>query len=448
MKTKNKLLTMVGIAVVLFSVFLVAMPAIAAEQNAQKVSTSGVTTASKDDYVLGVYGNANEDDTIDMRDLTYVKLIFFGKKPETELADAKYDGKINPLDFIQIKLIIVGKEKELTFGDSSERIVTIDMPVKNLMSLICESEVIRLLGAQDRVVAVNKYESKHSENHPVMSKKPVIGGINTDDVDYEKILAIADQTEGQDIAITYAGYWTENIEEPLDPVEGIKVVKFNFHKSDIFVPLFKQLAIMLGEKEKCQEYLNWRNDNFDQIEDWEQEIPPEERVKVYYDAGRMGHFDTYGTPDSSPSITIRLAGGKNIAEDLGIYSTTVDPEWILEEDPEVIVSREMNAEYVVGVKLGYHSETTTADYPKLEEARQELMETPGINGTKAVTDGSVYFIEESLIAGPQQPVGVMYLAKWFYPERFADLNPKEQNRKYWEEFMDLEYKGIYVYPEE
>jgi iron complex transport system substrate-binding protein len=44
-----------------------------------------------DTCTLEIYGNANEDDTIDMRDLTYVKLIFFGKKPETELADAKYD---------------------------------------------------------------------------------------------------------------------------------------------------------------------------------------------------------------------------------------------------------------------------------------------------------------------------------------------------------------------
>jgi competence protein ComGC len=90
MKTKNKIFVLVEIAIVLCSVFLVAtLPAIAAEQNQemQKASASEVTTASEDDYVLGIYGNANEDDTIDMRDLTYVKLIFFGKKPETELAD-------------------------------------------------------------------------------------------------------------------------------------------------------------------------------------------------------------------------------------------------------------------------------------------------------------------------------------------------------------------------
>jgi iron complex transport system substrate-binding protein len=103
MKTKNKMIALLEIAIVLCSVFLVSIPAIAAE-----IYAPGL---------LDVFGNANEDDTIDMRDLTYVKLIFFGKKPETELADAKYDGKINPLDFIQIKLIIVGKERELTYID-------------------------------------------------------------------------------------------------------------------------------------------------------------------------------------------------------------------------------------------------------------------------------------------------------------------------------------------
>ena len=53
MKTKNKLLAMVEIVVVLCSAFLVAIPAIAAEQTTQEVSASTVTTASEDDYVLG-----------------------------------------------------------------------------------------------------------------------------------------------------------------------------------------------------------------------------------------------------------------------------------------------------------------------------------------------------------------------------------------------------------
>jgi len=73
MKTKNKMLALLEIAVVLCSMFLVAIPVIAAGQNQerQNANASTITTASEDEFVLGVYGNANEDDTIDMRDLTY-----------------------------------------------------------------------------------------------------------------------------------------------------------------------------------------------------------------------------------------------------------------------------------------------------------------------------------------------------------------------------------------
>ena len=61
---KAKTIALVGIAVVLCSVLLVAtLPAtaIAAEQTTQKVSASTITAASEDDYVLDIYGNANED---------------------------------------------------------------------------------------------------------------------------------------------------------------------------------------------------------------------------------------------------------------------------------------------------------------------------------------------------------------------------------------------------
>ena len=101
---KTKILGLVGIVVVLCSVLLVALPTIAADQTTQKASA----TALGDDFVLEIYGNANEDDTIDMRDTTYLKLVIFGKKPKTELADANNDGKISMLDVGQAKVIILG----------------------------------------------------------------------------------------------------------------------------------------------------------------------------------------------------------------------------------------------------------------------------------------------------------------------------------------------------
>jgi iron complex transport system substrate-binding protein len=68
-----------------------------------------------------IYGNANEDDVLDMRDVTYIKLVIFGKKPATTFADANYDGKISMLDVGQTKLIILGKEKLLTLIDQANR---------------------------------------------------------------------------------------------------------------------------------------------------------------------------------------------------------------------------------------------------------------------------------------------------------------------------------------
>ena len=56
-----------------------------------------------------IYGNANEDEILDMRDVTYLKQVIFGKEPETTLTDANYDGKISMLDIGQTKLIILGK---------------------------------------------------------------------------------------------------------------------------------------------------------------------------------------------------------------------------------------------------------------------------------------------------------------------------------------------------
>ena len=77
-----------------------------------------------------IYGNANEDDVLDMRDVTYIKLVIFGKKPATDLADANYDGKISMLDIGQTKLIILGKEKKLTLVDLADRTVTVPRPIE------------------------------------------------------------------------------------------------------------------------------------------------------------------------------------------------------------------------------------------------------------------------------------------------------------------------------
>jgi ABC-type Fe3+-hydroxamate transport system substrate-binding protein len=179
------MIVMVEIAIVLCSVFLVAIPAIAADQTTQKA----ITTASEDDYVLGVYGNANEDDTMDMGDVVYTKLAIFGKKPKTELCDAKYDGRINVLDVIQTKLIILGKEKELTFVDGFGEAVTIRKPVERIVSVWCtNNELLKVLDATDKIVGIDAgMTGKSTTLFPEISALPNCGGWYSPD--FEAILS-------------------------------------------------------------------------------------------------------------------------------------------------------------------------------------------------------------------------------------------------------------------
>ena len=63
-------------------------------------------------------------------------------------------------------------------------------------------------------------------------------------------------------------------------------------------------------------------------------------------------------------------------------------------------------------------------------------------------DGQVYVVSIEIYTGPRAPVGVLYFAKWLYPQLFADLDPEAVHREFLSRFHGLEAKGAWVYPGE
>ena len=449
MKTRKKMIAMVEIAIVLCSVFLVALPAIAAD-GTQKASASEVTTTSEDDYVLGVYGNANEDDTIDMRDLTYEKLIFFGKKPETELADAKYDGKINPLDFIQIKLIIVGKEKELTFVDAERESKTVSMPVTKIVVLNPDcTDAIRAIGAKDKIVGIERATAKHTKFFPKISTLPSVGiGVMPD---LEKILEMKLEMN-LDIVIAYAprGYnpGHEGLEDKLEP--EVSVVRLNFHKAETLKDEMLKLGYILGEVENAMKYLEWHDIYVAEIEEKVSDIPEDEKPKVLIDCGcREGSTDRIiSTEVKSISQLCEKAGGRNIA--VGITTPGFSPghpyvslEWILSQNQDVIIGGATGFNTREG---GYE----TDDESGMKAYYDEIIGLPGFGNLIAVKDGRVYIIHHDVAYGPNYPVGLAYMAKWLHPTLFEDLDPQAIHQEYIDRFCHIDFNvyedAVFVYP--
>ena len=430
---KTKTIALLEIAIVLFSLFLVAIPAIAADQTMQKASASEVTTASEDDYVLGVYGNANEDDTIDMRDLTYVKLIFFGKKPETELADAKYDGKINPLDFIQIKLIIVGKEKEITIVCSPPygEVTTVKKPVERIVVLSDpQADAIRVLEAENRVVGIGSGIAKEETLLPVMHKMPTVGKFNKPDP--EAILALT-----PDIVIAYGKYSPE-LEEKIEPY--VTVVRLDLKDPEVIVGDIKKLGYILDKKDEAEEFIDFYNGHISTIRERVEGISEEDKPLVYFEYyPSIWEYKTAGKASSDQEC--KIVGGINIAADLASF-VGVDPEWVVDQNPNIIILIEVST-----LPCGYGTDDITG----MKVTREKVMNRPGFKIITAIKNEDVYVISSDIRCGIQKVIGIAYWAKWFHPELFEDVNPKAIHQVYIDRFQridyDLDKHGVFVYPE-
>ena len=414
----------VVIAIALCSALLVALPAIVAE----------------DDYVLGVYGNANEDDTIDMRDLTYVKLIFFGEKPETELADAKYDGEINPLDFVQIKLVIVGKEKELTIVDSAGRAVTVNMPVERTVVLsYAVAEAAKIVKADEGIVGVSLDIKRRTTFFPVLSELPSVGVMETENLDVEKIIEL-----NPDLVCTSRFKSQGNDLEAKLP-DTIAVTCWDMGRLDVMQNNVMILGYLLDKREEAEQFCNFYQEYIDEtIGERLSEISESDKQRVYLE--HIGDYMAFTVGSSGHEMCV-ATGGINIATDLPDIpkkpTVKVDPEWLIEENPDVIV------------KMVYCSKSGLCGYceddpQEMKKRRAEFMSRPGWEGLTAVANDRVYLIDRDLLGSTANFVGATYMAKWLYPDLFEDLDPNAFHQEYLTEFQRLDYDldehGVFAYP--
>jgi iron complex transport system substrate-binding protein len=392
--------------------------------------------ANGDDYVLGVYGNANEDDTIDMRDLTYVKLIFFGKKPETELADAKYDGKINPLDFIQIKLIIVGKEKVLTIVDSADKIKTVKKPIKGIVTYNTNAlETMRSIKVEkDRIVGVSIYAVQDAIFFPEFSDYPAISGWPS--LDCEKILGLYPE-----VVILYGTFFEsmyEDAEEKLKPA-GITVIGLDLCRPTTEVEEVKKLGYIFDKRNEADEFIDFYHGIMDTIKEEVEDIVEDERPRVYFEAYKKYHSS--GNVKGGYHDYIEMAGGHSIFSDIhGIEFPDVDAEEVIERDPEIIV------------KLPWAGGYDVDDVTKLKSIRDEIMDRPELKEVSAVKKGKVYVISSEITGTASHVVSIAYMAKWFHLDLFEDLDPQAIHQEYLTRFQRLDYDldkhGVFVYHSE
>jgi len=401
--------------------------------------------AAASDYTLNVFGNANEDDTINMQDVTYTELIILEYRDQTELSDAKHDGKINMQDVTQIELVILGKEKELTFIAPTEalqpgppEIITIEKPVERIVVLMAPStEVLRSIDAEDKIVGVGTHIKDEDVFFPELSQLPCIGTWMGPGLDYEAILSL-----NPDLFMAFVKGPRYMDEEKLP---GVTIIGMNLRTPEGFIGRVKLLGYIVDKGEKAQEYIDWHEGWTDEIRSQTEALSEDAKPKVFH----WSFFQpggSYKTVHESGRIHQMgdIAGGRDLAEGLSGTWPDVDAEWVVTQNPGAIVAQS----YSNYIPSGYG----TDDPEEMAAARDDILNRLELAEVPAVKTGDVYMMAFLDIAtgGSGCLIGTAYMAKWFHPELFEDLDPEAIHQEYLTEFQGLDYDlsehGVFVYP--
>ena len=318
-----------------------------------------------------------------------------------------------------------GKPK--TIVDSANRTITIYKPIKRIVALTSDAtEALVILGAKDKVVGVSKYIKDARKQFPELSKLPSVGSCF--DPDIEAIVKLH-----PDVVITYVRWPNPSkLEEKLRLLHtNITVIRLDFYKGNTMVEEFKKLGYLLDKEENASRYIEW----FKRIVDLVKSRIPEKRVEVYTCSARQP-LKAFGEGTGLYDLSV-MAGGDNVLKGRKGYFD-VDPEQVVVWAPNVIIA------------WSYAGGYETDDISGMKMEYGKIVNTPGFENVPAVKNGRVYIISADLATAPSFPVALVTVAKWFYPDKFNDVNPKKIFQEYIDDFLHINYNvsehGCFVYP--
>ncbi len=397
-----------------------------------------ITPVIAADSTLGIFGNANRDDTIDEDDVEYALGIIDGTNEATDLADANYDGQIDEEDIARIEAIISGDERSLTIETftiyEGAEVVTVPKPVERVVVLaISGGETTKCVNSADKVVGVGSgfSEDKNLAIFPHLSQLPAVG--KWSDPDIEAIVSLDPDLVIADLR------WPdpEKLEDKLQGFE-IPVVRMGFTYPDFSLQEMMILGYLLDERESAEKFVEFEEGYLDLIEDRLATLSDEELPRVY-------PMYSIWKPGSEGSIVHMLclkAGGMNVATDLrggtgGMYPE-VDLEWLIVANPEVM--------FQWSAPGGYNVD----DISEMEAEWVEITSRPELANVTAIKEQKVYLFTTEITSRPCWFVSLAYLAKFLHPDIFEDLEPQAIHQEYLTKFQGLDYDldehGVFVYP--
>jgi iron complex transport system substrate-binding protein len=310
--------------------------------------------------------------------------------------------------------------KNITVVDSAGRELQIASPVNKIVLLSADNcELALVLGCEDKIVGVEEGAHDYVEIGDRFSKAENVGNYNEPDL--EKIAKLK-----PDVVFGYKTSITNGVADNLKSL-GIPFVVCECNKIQSFEKDVELMGTILGKEGKAKEFLAFHDSVMDTITQRTKNITSDQLTTMYITGGSKRPYATYGK-DVDPYFSI--VGAKNIASELSGSQPTVSAEWILDQNPQVII------EWIGSTKI-----KTTAD--PLIDVQKTYQNDSVLSKTAAVTDGRVHVMGWRVFKGLRFSIGLIYWAKWCHPDLFKDVDPEEIHRQYLNKFLNVDLQNVW-----
>lgn len=312
------------------------------------------------------------------------------------------------------------KETTITLIDGVGRNVAVQLPVDRIVTLNSGiTELLYALDVGDKVIG----RDGNSIFPDQVKAKPVVGS-SSYDPNVELLLELHPDLVLADDMLFYN-------QEALGKLEAaaIPVIIDNPTNITRIKPLITNLGRILQAEDKAEEIIAFIEQYEKTIRERVNSIPINERPSVYIEWWAPWQSFAKG---SAGNEIIFDAGGVNIAAEIRDPAPVLSPEFVVERNPDII--------------LRMAPSEARGNLTAINTVRNEILNRPELQATKAIRNGRVYIYDPVLFEGLRYPVGLLYWAKCFHPELFADMNPEAIHAQLVRKYFGCELEGIYFYP--
>ena len=275
---------------------------------------------------------------------------------------------------------------------------------------------------------------------PELAKIPVVGTIGDKTFNAEQVVAL--NPDVIFIPVDLKDQYESDAKAKMDAA-GIQTIYIDYHaeKLESHQKSIEAIGKALGKEERAAEISKFYTDRVTRVLDRVSKIN-KPKPTVYLEVGMNGpeEFGNSFSSNYSWGALATMAGADVITKDVIKKTSPINPEFILEKNPDIImIMGSYWPKKPTSMRLGF--EATEASSQALLKAF--TTERQGWSELKAVENKQVYSAHHGLPREVFDAAVFEYLAKTFYPEEFADVDPEATLKEFYDKFLPYSYSGIW-----